>query len=151
MVRNELEDIELMKQIEAGEIDLEGDDEEMEVDQEEEMYEEGDDDEPFDADEYGESINHGPWVKPRSYTLLVGSLEVGPTLVVAESSQGLETENWNGRNWNMRKLATFGDHLGEKGLVFDAYLYEDRIIGASVSLTASNGIPTAKVCMWESR
>lgn len=149
LVRNELEDIELMRQIEAGEIDLEGDDDEMEDgNEEEELHEDGDDEEPFDADEYGESINHGPWVKPRSYTLLFGSHEIGPTLVVAESSPGQETESSDGRIWQMRKVATFGNHLGEKGLVFDAYLHENIIIGASASLSYNNGTPTAKVCMW---
>lgn len=152
LVRDELEDIELRRQIEAGEIDLEGGDDEMDdMNQEEDLYEEGDDDEPLDADEYGESRIHGPWVKPRKYILLVGALEVGPTLVMVDSSQGQETENWDGRSWNMRTLTTFGDHGGEKALVFDAYLYEGRIIGASASLSVSHGIATAKVCMWEGK
>ncbi|CAG8981975.1 hypothetical protein HYALB_00004841 [Hymenoscyphus albidus] len=153
ILRNELEDIELARQIEVGEADIDTDDDEMEMEEEEKenFHQDGDDDEPFDADDFGESISSGPWIKPRNYTFVVGCLGVGPTLVAAQCSQGQETEGWDGRSWDMRKIAVFGNHSDEKALVFDAYLHEGRMIGVSASLSISNGIPAAKVCMWESQ
>ena len=155
LTQDQIDNEELIRKIEAGELTDSDDEEEEEGEVEDEVEVDGEeseavDQEPYDADEYRESISNGPWIKTRTYTLLVGDLEAGPTLVEVECSSGQGTEGWSGRNWSLRKLATFGEHEGEAALAFDAYLEGDNVIGASASLGADNdGNPSARIIAWE--
>lgn len=72
-------------------------------------------------------------------------------LVEVKCAVGQGTEEWGERDWSMRKLAAFEGSKGEENLAFDAYLKENKVIGASASLGTDNyGNPSARITVWES-
>lgn len=95
------------------------------------------------------------FIPARSFTLLVGDPMVGPTLVEVRCEATRNGEDWLDRDWNRRRLAVVGECKVDEGLISDAYMEDNLVLGASASASVSVSREVDKdggvvaVALWE--